>query len=514
MGYDIDRFVNLSPDIADHFKCAVCLDIYEAPLELPCGHIYCLECIRRYFNNRNTIECPECRARIEFREVKPPNRKLLGLLHNLTIKCEFVSKGCNEIVKVENLLAHTGECRFNRTSTRSRRYMPRSEGIARSEDLDFDLLLDSIFSGDLNDFDRRQQLQMILNEHARAIEQISGNHRQSSVSLNEESSDNSNDYELLINDEGIGRRICGWITRNLCRVFCRFFIALSLAIFLVAAPIAAIVISALKLKSCNQITTLPPALMALGISMFLSVILETVRRCYYSDKFCAGLKFIQSFAISSVIYLAIVVYSNLDYNVKAITGSPTLTCDALVFEFSFWFISTIFAFCIVVSIALILYLIYKNLCNIWSEWDGSYILLTFIYAIPIVGIIMSITTLIISYIYFDSCAAIPRLTTNLDAFGAFGLACWLNMLYSRNFKNCCVWMFVLGLLVAFICLAVVVSQNFPWQFSSQVQRVSIECDMTIYTYAFVTVCINYVIIGLAILMYSIYGGICTCLFFT
>lgn len=499
MLYSSCRFVNLSPDIADNFKCSICLDIFEAPLELSCGHIYCMECIRSCFNNGSTSECPECRERVRSQDgIKPPNRKLLCLLHNLNIRCEFADRGCYEIVKVENLIAHTRVCLFNRSSNQS---VPPLDDLILAGDLD---ILNSILGDHSNSrdcFERRHQVQAILNAYARLIEQSEDEHQGFEGS--------ATDDEILIYDETLGARMCSWIG-------CSFWsiIGMLLIVFFTAVPIAAIVISALRLESCTLIPTLPRALMALGISMFLSSILETIRSSCYKDKFCVGLKIIEFTAFGSLIYLAVVVYSNLDYATKAPNANSTLTCDGLVFNFSFWLVYAIFTLACVFAIVAVLFLVFNNLTTIWSEWHRSYVLLSFIYSIPISGIIMSICTVTMGSVYSDSCAAIPELTTELIVFGSLGLVCWLIMLLSSDCRNCCLWLLVLSVLASFICVAVAVHQNFPWHFASHALHVNaIDCNTTIYTYSFVVVCINYVIIGATICMFLVYGGVCACLFF-
>lgn len=492
------RFVNLSEDIAENFKCSVCLDIFEAPLELHCGHIYCLECIRDHFNGRRTSECPECRARVDTRDVKPPNRKLLCLLHNLNIKCEF--RGCKAIVKVENLIAHTRECRFN---GRIRASAPPSESNQRNTGNVTDFL-----DGDSNPTDRLERLhrfQAYLHAYLQAIEEIEDDDNE--ILHNEGSRGSSN--EFLMYGETFTERLSRWIDHFVSALI------VTLNVFFAAVPIAAIVISALKLHSCTQMPTLPHALMALGISMFLSVILETTRSCYYKEKLCVGLIFIQSFAFGSLIYLAVVVYTNLDYTMANINSTQpnALTCDGLLFEFSFWFVSALLAFISFVAIAVLVCLVYNNLENIWLVWSGSFIQFLFIYSIAIIGIIISISSITMGSIYFDSCDAIPSLTTELVVFGCIGSICWLTMLLCSDYRDCCVWLFIVSSLISFICVAVSVHANFPWEISSHALRYTINCNATIYIYSFVIVCINYVIIGAAILMYFIYAGICACLFF-
>jgi len=46
-------------------ECGVCKESYDLkeklPLNLKCGHSFCLECINLMFRVNNTIKCPLCR---------------------------------------------------------------------------------------------------------------------------------------------------------------------------------------------------------------------------------------------------------------------------------------------------------------------------------------------------------------------------------------------------------------------------------------------------------------------
>ncbi|XP_030635745.1 E3 ubiquitin/ISG15 ligase TRIM25 [Chanos chanos] len=49
--------------LEDELTCPVCLDLYRDPHLLPCGHNFCLQCLRRLKgrSERGRFRCPECR---------------------------------------------------------------------------------------------------------------------------------------------------------------------------------------------------------------------------------------------------------------------------------------------------------------------------------------------------------------------------------------------------------------------------------------------------------------------
>ncbi|KPP57094.1 Tripartite motif-containing protein 65-like [Scleropages formosus] len=66
-------------DIAQELTCTVCLEIYREPHLLPCGHSFCLQCVRDLWRALD-FRCPECR-----RECRDPggvrkNHKLANIV--------------------------------------------------------------------------------------------------------------------------------------------------------------------------------------------------------------------------------------------------------------------------------------------------------------------------------------------------------------------------------------------------------------------------------------------------
>lgn len=45
----------------EQFGCSICLDIFHDPVSIPCGHNFCVECIKRFWDTRSTSVCPLCK---------------------------------------------------------------------------------------------------------------------------------------------------------------------------------------------------------------------------------------------------------------------------------------------------------------------------------------------------------------------------------------------------------------------------------------------------------------------
>ncbi|XP_028851160.1 E3 ubiquitin-protein ligase TRIM39-like isoform X2 [Denticeps clupeoides] len=45
----------------DQLRCSICLDVFTDPVSTPCGHNFCMGCIKEYWDNCSQTQCPVCK---------------------------------------------------------------------------------------------------------------------------------------------------------------------------------------------------------------------------------------------------------------------------------------------------------------------------------------------------------------------------------------------------------------------------------------------------------------------
>jgi len=109
MGYDLDRFVGT---IDKEFECPVCCGVFDNPRQtIKCQHTFCSTCIHEWIKQESN--CPTCRQKLTTRGLLPVPRVLRNIIGKLNMKCDFASKGCLTVVRLEDLAAHVVDCDFN-----------------------------------------------------------------------------------------------------------------------------------------------------------------------------------------------------------------------------------------------------------------------------------------------------------------------------------------------------------------------------------------------------------------
>lgn len=112
MGWDIDRFpegeVNLE------LICCICTCILEDPVESPCRHVFCSQCIKTWLSNQKS--CPHCRAAVHKRDLQSVVPLLKNIISKQRIFCDNKERGCPEIVPLESLVSHVAVCQHGLVS--------------------------------------------------------------------------------------------------------------------------------------------------------------------------------------------------------------------------------------------------------------------------------------------------------------------------------------------------------------------------------------------------------------
>ncbi|XP_048763184.1 RING finger protein 151-like isoform X2 [Ostrea edulis] len=107
MGFDVDRFLRT---VNEGLLCCICRDVLEDPVQAPCEHAYCRQCIEAWLVHET--RCPEDRSNLSLSNLKPLFRYMKNDLDKLQIRCINVNLGCNHICSLEVIACHESECPY------------------------------------------------------------------------------------------------------------------------------------------------------------------------------------------------------------------------------------------------------------------------------------------------------------------------------------------------------------------------------------------------------------------
>ncbi|XP_075032564.1 E3 ubiquitin-protein ligase RNF114 [Mixophyes fleayi] len=89
-------------DSMDRFMCPICLELFQDPFQVVCGHIFCSPCLHQCMKQKNPT-CAVCRS------ILSPDRKASELEKQMK-DFRAACKGCNSQMALSNMRAHSATC--------------------------------------------------------------------------------------------------------------------------------------------------------------------------------------------------------------------------------------------------------------------------------------------------------------------------------------------------------------------------------------------------------------------
>lgn len=92
-------------DTDENLKCPVCLEIFENPVSIPCGHKFCENCLDSCENVSGSATCPVCRTGFDIHQ----KRKARDIERQIGFSIGTCSE-CNRKFPMSKLREHSSSC--------------------------------------------------------------------------------------------------------------------------------------------------------------------------------------------------------------------------------------------------------------------------------------------------------------------------------------------------------------------------------------------------------------------
>ncbi|XP_049338573.1 E3 ubiquitin-protein ligase TRIM39-like isoform X6 [Astyanax mexicanus] len=89
----------------DEFQCSICLGVFTDPVSTPCGHNFCMVCLREFWNSSSHCQCPFCKEEFSRRPELRVNTFISGLTAQFKKSLQVESSRSSE--KPTNVLCDT-----------------------------------------------------------------------------------------------------------------------------------------------------------------------------------------------------------------------------------------------------------------------------------------------------------------------------------------------------------------------------------------------------------------------
>lgn len=111
MGVDVAKY---SGTVDEAYICGICLDVLEDPVNIPCGHTFCQECIRQAISVSQ--RCPLDRKPVQESHLITAY-VVKSLIAKLPFKCRFHGQGCQFSSPRSLMSSHESSCHHNPSRT-------------------------------------------------------------------------------------------------------------------------------------------------------------------------------------------------------------------------------------------------------------------------------------------------------------------------------------------------------------------------------------------------------------
>lgn len=101
------------PPPCDQLECGICHCVFYNPMECPCQHMFCEDCITQWLRDHGT--CPECRRVTLTSSLTRASRVIRNVILNLRVQCQNRCRGCQEVCSVEHYEVHRKNCPYQLT---------------------------------------------------------------------------------------------------------------------------------------------------------------------------------------------------------------------------------------------------------------------------------------------------------------------------------------------------------------------------------------------------------------
>ncbi|TRZ00845.1 hypothetical protein DNTS_014115 [Danionella cerebrum] len=104
-GYDVE----FDPPLESKYECPICLMGLRSAVQTPCGHRFCLSCIKKSIRDTGQ-KCPVDNEVLLEDQLFPDNFAKREIL-SLTVRCSNI--GCNNKMELRQLEKHLSQCKFS-----------------------------------------------------------------------------------------------------------------------------------------------------------------------------------------------------------------------------------------------------------------------------------------------------------------------------------------------------------------------------------------------------------------